>query len=214
MRLVQEETAEHYRALLTSLSAIQAAEGADGAGEASPEDAAAVMVHNRALLRNKRLMLAYVCVPPRALLACARCGTHAPTHALSLAGFRAEALAAPRARSNARLGRIRALRWTVGSGLPEDLSSALSPAERDFFRSYSALLGTYMGGRTGVGLNLTLDPSPPKAQKLEVRCLRDYGAVFTRDGEVSLSAGSVYYLWRDEAQPLIAEGVLEKMDDE
>jgi hypothetical protein len=33
--------------------------------------------------------------------------------------------------------RIKALRWTVGGGLPADLSAALSPAERDFFSAYN-----------------------------------------------------------------------------
>jgi hypothetical protein len=61
MRVVKEETQEHYRALLATMTAIQSREG--GAEAAAPEDAAAVMVHNRALLRNKRLMLAYMCVP-------------------------------------------------------------------------------------------------------------------------------------------------------
>ena len=61
MSASKEEAMEHYRALLAALSALQArSEG--GAAAAQPEDAAAVMVHNRALLRNKRLMLAYVCV--------------------------------------------------------------------------------------------------------------------------------------------------------
>jgi hypothetical protein len=31
---------------------------------------------------------------------------------------------------------------------------------------------------------------------------------------VSLRAGSCHYMWRDEAQPLIAEGVLAKVSDE
>ena len=75
------------------------------------------------------------------------------------------------------------------------------------------LLGAYMG-RGGVGLNLTLDPSPPKAQKVEVRCLVDAGTVYTRDGEITLRARSVHYMWRDEAQPLIAEGVLQKVNDD
>ena len=70
MRAVKEEAQEHYRALLAALGAIQAR--GDAADAAAPEDAAAVMVHNRALLRNKRLLLAYVYVsrahacPPRA----------------------------------------------------------------------------------------------------------------------------------------------------
>jgi hypothetical protein len=57
---VQAEAQEHFRALLGSLQAIQNSAG--GAGAAAPEEAANVMVHNRAILRNKRLLLAYVCV--------------------------------------------------------------------------------------------------------------------------------------------------------
>ncbi len=95
-------------------------------------------------------------------------------------------------------------------------------------------------GRGGVNLNLTLvrtagagiafpfplrsltrppvlraqDPSPPKQQKVEVRVLTEFGSFWTRDGEVHLHAHSTHLLWRDEAQPLIAEGVLEKVSDE
>ena len=58
------------------------------------------------------------------------------------------------------------------------------------------------------------DPSPPKQQKVEVRVLVDFGSFWTRDGEVLLAARSTHLLWRDEAQPLIAEGVLEKVSDE
>ena len=58
------------------------------------------------------------------------------------------------------------------------------------------------------------DPSPPKQQRLEVRVLAvDYGTLYTRDGELQLNKGSTHYMWRDEAQPLIAEGVLEKVVD-
>lgn len=60
MTQVQAEAQEHFRALLASLQAIQSSAG--GAGAAAPEEAANVMVHNRAILRNKRLLLAYVCV--------------------------------------------------------------------------------------------------------------------------------------------------------
>jgi hypothetical protein len=38
--------------------------------------------------------------------------------------------------------------------------------------------------------------------------------LYTRDGEISLAARSTHYMWRDEAQPLIAEGVLTKVSDE
>jgi len=64
-----------------------------------------------------------------------------------------------------------------------------------------------------MNLVLTLDPSPPKQHKVEVRVLKDAGSLWTRDGEVHLAARSMHLMWRDEAQPLIAEGVLEKVSD-
>lgn len=57
---VKTEAQEHFRALLASLQAIQASSG--GTSAAAPEEAANVMVHNRAILRNKRLLLAYMYV--------------------------------------------------------------------------------------------------------------------------------------------------------
>lgn len=62
MAQVKEEANAHYQALLEMLASIHAAGPADAA---APEAAANVLVHNRALLRNKRLLLAYVCVPVR-----------------------------------------------------------------------------------------------------------------------------------------------------
>lgn len=107
-------------------------------------------------------------------------------------------VARPEQRRNARIERIRALRWEVGTGLPKEIDDCLSvaarqtppqpqpalslcrlpvlpviclsftepclcrhvlplPQERDFFKGYSKLLGTYMSRPpNGVGLNLTL----------------------------------------------------------
>jgi GINS complex subunit 1 len=73
---------------------------------------------------------------------------------------------------------------------------------------HHSLLGTYMG-RHGLQLNLTLDLAPPKQQLVLVRVLDDVGSFWTRDGEVHLVRHSSHLLWRDEAQPLIAEGKLE-----
>lgn len=64
-------------------------------------------------------------------------------------------------------------------------------------------------GRHGLHLNLTLDLAPPKQQLVLVRVLDDVGSFWTRDGEVHLVRHSSHMLWRDEAQPLIAEGKLE-----
>ena len=60
-----------------------------------------------------------------------------------------------------------------------------------------------------MGINITLDPTPPKEHKVQVRVLQERGELVTRDGTVDLAKNTVHLLWRDEAQPLITEGVVE-----
>jgi GINS complex subunit 1 len=116
---------------------------------------------------------------------------------------------------NERMDRIARLRWTLGVGLPEDVAQNLSHSERDYFTAYSGILNKYMGRdkERGVNCNLTLDANPPKEHKIQVRALKDYGEIYTKDGEVDLKKDTVHLLWREDAQPLISEGVLEKLDD-
>ena len=45
------------------------------------------------------------------------------------------------------------------------------------------------------------------------RCTKDHGVIYFKDGVVDLKKDSVHLLRREEAQPLISEGVLEKLDD-
>jgi len=172
VRAVVEESQEHHRSILKLIGDIQRS----GASleEAQADDAASILVHHQAVLRNKRALLVYL---------------------------------------NERMSRVRALRWEVGTALPEVVGENMSPSERSFFTQYSALVNKYQGRRGGVGLNLTLDPTPPRDHKVQVRVLEDYGEIVTRDGTVDLSKNTVHLLWRDEAQPLITEGVLEKLDD-
>ena len=171
-RAVVDEAQEHHRSILRLIGDIQKT-GAS-LDEAKPDDAASILVHHQAVLRNKRALLVYL---------------------------------------NERMRRVRALRWEVGTGLPEMVAENLSHSERAFFTQYAALVNKYQGRRGGVGLNLTLDPSPPRDHKVQVRVLEEYGEVVTRDGAVDLRKNTVHLLWRDDAQPLIAEGVLEKLDD-
>ena len=114
---------------------------------------------------------------------------------------------------NERVKRIQSLRWTLGVGLPDSISENLSHSERDYFTEYSAILNKYMGKKEGVNMNLTLDRDPPKEHKVQVKCTKDYGEIYTKDGVVDLKKDTVHLLWREEAQPLISEGVLEKLDD-
>ena len=111
-----------------------------------------------------------------------------------------------------RMKRVAALRWTVGVVLPEEVRENLSSAEQEYFNEYSRNLNRYMG-RFGVNTDLTLDMNPPKEHKWQCRVLMDRGAIFTKDGEVDLRKDTVHSLWREDAQKLILEGVLEKIDD-
>lgn len=170
VRTVVDECEEHHRSILKLIGDIQ--EQGTSLEAARPDDAASILVHHQAVLRNKRALLVYL---------------------------------------NERMRRVRALRWEVGTGLPEVVGENLSHSERSFFTQYSALVNKYQGRRGGVGINLTLDPTPPKDHKVQVRVLEDYGEIVTRDGTVDLSKNTVHLLWRDEAQPLITEGVLEQL---
>eukprot|EP00854_Cymbomonas_tetramitiformis_P017291 gene17291-20577_t len=74
-----------------------------------------------------------------------------------------------------------------------------------FFREYDKLLMEYQDPRTGVGIDLTLDMTPPKDHKIEVRVLADHGEIFSKDGPLILKRNTVHFLWREDAMPLIAE---------
>lgn len=114
-----------------------------------------------------------------------------------------------------RMRRIKALRWQLGKkALPGHAKAALSPSEAEFLTMYDANLRAYMGRASGVGLNLALDPVPPRTSKVEVRVLKSYGKIATVDGDVDLGEGTCHLLWRDEAQALVAEGVLELVNDD
>lgn len=41
--------------------------------------------------------------------------------------------------------RVKALRWSVGANLPEELLAPLSPSECDFFKAYSKCVPTPPG---------------------------------------------------------------------
>ena len=46
-----------------------------------------------------------------------------------------------------------------------------------------------------------------------MRVLEDYGEIVTGRHRRGSEQNTVHLLWRDEAQPLITEGVLEKLED-
>jgi len=71
-----------------------------------------------------------------------------------------------------RLERIRDLRWTKGSVLPESDQLNMTDHELDFFSDYNKILASYMQtvGSVGEmdGLDLTEDFHPPKCSMVFV----------------------------------------------
>ena len=113
-----------------------------------------------------------------------------------------------------RSRRIRALRWRLGTKfLPPSIASGLSASESRFLDQYDAALREYFRSATyGLNLNLSLDPSPPRERRVEVRVLQRNGPVATADGEIRLEPGSLHLLWREDAQWLQARGLVEPSD--
>jgi GINS complex subunit 1 len=108
-----------------------------------------------------------------------------------------------------RLDKLQELRWNQRT-LPDHISTSLSPLESTFSKGYDKLLTRYMRtGRQGVGLDLTADPTPPDDPYVQVRVLKDFGDVVFSSGKVSLARGKSHWLPRDEAHPLVMDGVLE-----
>ncbi|KAK3273352.1 hypothetical protein CYMTET_18402 [Cymbomonas tetramitiformis] len=76
---------------------------------------------------------------------------------------------------NARMNRIKKTRWHKGRALQPELKERMAPTEQQFFREYDKLLMEYQDPRTGVGIDLTLDMTPPKDHKIEVRVMARTG---------------------------------------
>lgn len=115
---------------------------------------------------------------------------------------------------NERSRHIRALRWRLGSKfLPNKVAAGLSASESKFLDEYDAALRVYTREATGsLGLSLSLDPSPPRERRVEVRVLKRTGPIATADGELRLEPGSLHLIWREDAQYLQARGLVQPSD--
>ncbi|KAL3145013.1 hypothetical protein ABBQ32_003512 [Trebouxia sp. C0010 RCD-2024] len=113
--------------------------------------------------------------------------------------------------SQMRLDKIKALRWQ-GRSLPDDIKNNLSTAELQYFKSYDRLLSRYMRHGEGVGQDLTLDLIPPKDPEIQVRALEDYGEMVASNGTIHFQKNAVFFMAQEDAEPLIRQHVLERMD--
>ncbi|KAJ7569795.1 hypothetical protein O6H91_01G094400 [Diphasiastrum complanatum] len=106
-----------------------------------------------------------------------------------------------------RTQNIQRLRWQLGAVLPEDIQERLNHFEKEYFKSYSDLIGSYM---TSIDLDLVVDVTPPKDPYIQVRVMDDVGEVFLDDQSTSLLRNSIHLMKRTEAEPLISQGLLEE----
>lgn len=56
------------------------------------------------------------------------------------------------------------------------------------------------------------DLLPPKDPEVQVRALQDYGEMVASDGTIHFQRNAVFFMAQEDAEPLIRQGVLERMD--
>uniref|UniRef100_UPI00358F24B8 DNA replication complex GINS protein PSF1 isoform X5 n=1 Tax=Myxine glutinosa TaxID=7769 RepID=UPI00358F24B8 len=108
-----------------------------------------------------------------------------------------------------RLMRIKALRWELGSVLPNALRFHLAPDELEWFNQYGRSLAKYMHSIGSEGLDLVQDTLPPKSLFIEVRCLQDYGEFEVDGSTFLLNRNTQHLLPRAKCEQLIRQGILE-----
>ncbi|EAL62807.1 GINS complex subunit 1 [Dictyostelium discoideum AX4] len=109
---------------------------------------------------------------------------------------------------NERLNRIKEYRWSSGQSLlPDQLKERLSQNEIQFFSEYDKILTEY---NSKVGLDLTIDPQPPKELYIEVRVIKELGEVVLNSGcTVNLNLNTTHFLKRSDITNLVKNGSLE-----
>uniref|UniRef100_A0AC35TWS8 DNA replication complex GINS protein PSF1 n=1 Tax=Rhabditophanes sp. KR3021 TaxID=114890 RepID=A0AC35TWS8_9BILA len=98
-------------------------------------------------------------------------------------------------------------------GVLGKLKDNLSPSERYFAEKYYGLHGKFEGYFADYGLNLLTNTNHPKMEYSFYRGTQDYGEVEVSDGRMILvNRDFVHNLPREDAEPLLRAGVLEKVD--
>lgn len=107
-----------------------------------------------------------------------------------------------------RVRLIENFRWSFGTAvLPRGLKLNLHRLELEYFNAYCALLAQYM--RSLDTLDLTTSDLPPKALKIQVRVLKDFGQITTLEGTINLQKGTTHFLKRSDVESLVRQGVVE-----
>lgn len=102
---------------------------------------------------------------------------------------------------------IQSLRWKLGAVLPQEIQMKLSHSEKEYFKSYSEILGSHM---SELDLDLTVDMIPPKDPYIKVRVVDDIGEVLLDDQSTSLIRNSMHLMKRTEAEAFVSQGLMEE----
>ena len=182
---VIDEVKYHHNEMQRIMAAASANEG-DVDWSRNPEDAGAVLVHYHSLLRNKRLLMAYV-----------------HERAVKLRGFRWRAGKAIPPDVQRRMA-------------PEELHFAeqynlqLSEYMSGRHASDDGVDGVDILGEIDLTLDVVL---PPKEPYIHVLVKEDRDDIVTEDGKViQLKRGSRHFMRRCDAEPLVVEGVLQHVE--
>ncbi|EMS59939.1 hypothetical protein TRIUR3_28976 [Triticum urartu] len=102
---------------------------------------------------------------------------------------------------------IRSFRWKIGPVLPHEIQEKLNFSEKEYFRSHSSAIKSYI---SEMDIDLTVDMVPPKDPYIQVRVLEDIGEVSLGDHSVSLTKNSLHFLRRTDAEQFISQGLMEE----
>lgn len=163
--------------------------------EENPGYSSALLIHHFTILRNKRILLAYVkCRVDRIKDLC----WNNPRLGKSVISGQADPIA------DAVIGDTEKNR-----GQNDQRGFAFSTDEDDFYNRYTDLLAAYRGQWPQIDLSGPLEP--PKDIFIDVRVLCDAGEFQTEYGSIYLTKGSQIFVRQTDVEHLIKQGYLENV---
>ena len=106
-----------------------------------------------------------------------------------------------------RARKIRDEYWSSTGGLlSEATKTNMSPLEHEYIAQYHLALREYKLAYTE--LTWSSGTQPPRDLFIQVRVLKDCGAVMTESGLIALSENSCHFLRRSDVEHLVDQGYL------
>ncbi|KAL7599071.1 uncharacterized protein LOC111910217 [Lactuca sativa] len=103
---------------------------------------------------------------------------------------------------------VQNLGWTIDLVLPLEIEEKLSISEKEYFKSHSKTLKSYM---SDLDIDLAVDMVPPKDPYIKVRVLEEIGNVVLSDQSANLTRYAILFLRRTDAEQYISQGKMEEL---